>query len=79
MRRAGWGEGEPAEDRRISAQVTKAQERVESMHHGTRKQVLDYDDVMDRQRRAIYAERDAILDGADLICKRLYSISRLFP
>ena len=66
MRRAGWGEGEPAEDRRISAQVTKAQERVESMHHGTRKQVLDYDDVMDRQRRAVYAERDAILDGADI-------------
>ena len=66
MRRAGWGEGEPAEDRRISAQVTKAQERVESIHHGMRKQVLDYDDVMDRQRRAVYAERDAILDGADI-------------
>ena len=66
MQKVGWGEGEPAEDRRISAQVTKAQERVESMHHGTRKQVLDYDDVMDRQRRAVYAERDAILDGADI-------------
>jgi len=66
MRRAGWGEEEPAEDRGISKQVTKAQERVESMHHGTRKQVLDYDDVMDRQRRAVYAERDAILDGADV-------------
>ena len=66
MRRAGWGEEEPAEDRRISAQVTKAQERVESMHYGMRKQVLDYDDVMDRQRRAVYAERDAILDGADI-------------
>ena len=66
MRKVGWGEGEPAEDRRISAQVTKAQERVESIHHGMRKQVLDYDDVMDRQRRAVYAERDAILDGADV-------------
>ena len=66
MKKVGWGEGEPAEDRRISAQVTKAQERVESMHHGMRKQVLDYDDVMDRQRRAVYAERDAILDGADI-------------
>ena len=65
MKKMGWGEGEPAEDRSISKQVTKAQERVESMHHGTRKQVLDYDDVMDRQRRAVYAERDAILDGAD--------------
>jgi len=66
MRKVGWGEGEPAEDKKISAQVTKAQERVESIHHGMRKQVLDYDDVMDRQRRAIYAERDAILDGADV-------------
>ena len=66
MRRVGLGEGEPAEDRSISKQVTKAQERVESMHYGMRKQVLDYDDVMDRQRRAVYAERDAILDGADI-------------
>ena len=65
MKKAGWGEGEPAEDRKISKQVTEAQERVESMHHGTRKQVLDYDDVMDKQRRAIYAERNAILDGTD--------------
>ena len=66
MKKVGWGEGEPAEDRKISAQVTKAQERVESMHYGMRKQVLDYDDVMDRQRWAVYAERDAILDGADV-------------
>ena len=66
MRRAGWGEGEPVEGGALSRQVTKAQERVESMHHGMRKQVLDYDDVMDRQRRAVYAERDAILDGADV-------------
>ncbi len=66
MRKVGWGEGEPAEDKKISAQVTKAQERVESIHHGMRKQVLDYDDVMDKQRRAVYAERDAILDGADV-------------
>ena len=66
MKKVGWGEGEPAEDRRISAQVTKAQERVENIHHGMRKQVLDYDDVMDKHRRAVYDERDAILDGADI-------------
>ena len=66
MKKVGWGEGEPAEDRRISAQITKAQERVESIHHGMRKQVLDYDDVMDKHRRAVYDERDAILDGADI-------------
>ena len=66
MRKTGWGEDKPVEGGALSRQVTKAQERVESMHHGTRKQVLDYDDVMDRQRRAVYAERDAILDGADV-------------
>ena len=66
MRRAGWGEDKPVEGGALSRQVTKAQERVESMHYGMRKQVLDYDDVMDRQRRAVYAERDAILDGADI-------------
>ena len=65
MRKTGWGEDKPVEGGALSRQVTKAQERVESMHYGTRKQVLDYDDVMDRQRRAVYAERDAILDGAD--------------
>ena len=65
MRKTGWGEDKPVEGGALSRQVTKAQERVESMHHGTRKQVLDYDDVMDRQRRAVYAERDAILDDAD--------------
>ena len=65
MKKAGWGEDKPIEGGALSRQVTKAQERVESMHYGTRKQVLDYDDVMDRQRRAVYAERDAILDGAD--------------
>ena len=65
MRKTGWGEDKPVEGGALSAQVTKAQERVESMHYGTRKQVLDYDDVMDRQRRAVYDERDAILDDAD--------------
>ena len=65
MKKVGWGEDKPIEGGALSRQVTKAQERVESMHYGTRKQVLDYDDVMDRQRRAVYAERDAILDGAD--------------
>ena len=66
MKKVGWGEDKPIEGGALSRQVTKAQERVESIHHGTRKQVLDYDDVMDRQRRAVYAERDAILDGADV-------------
>ena len=63
MRGAGLGEGEPVEGRMISAQVAKVQERVESMHHGTRKQALDYDEVLEEQRRDIYEERDRILDG----------------
>ncbi|HBT94712.1 MAG TPA: preprotein translocase subunit SecA, partial [Coriobacteriia bacterium] len=40
--------------------------QVESMHFDSRKQVLEYDDVMNRQRSAIYGERNAILDGKDI-------------
>ena len=45
--------------------LTAAQQQVESMHFGSRKSVLEYDDVMDLQRKAVYGERNAILDGKD--------------
>ena len=65
MEAAGLGEGEPVGDEEVTRLINVAQEKVESIHAASRKQVLDYDDVMDRQRRAIYAERNAILDGKD--------------
>ncbi len=43
-----------------------AQKKVESMNFGIRKNVLEYDDVLNKQRQIIYAERDKVLDGVDV-------------
>ena len=50
----------------VSKAIESAQRQVEGMHFAARKNVLEYDDVMNMQRSAIYAERNAILDGKDL-------------
>ena len=50
----------------VSKAIEGAQRQVETMHFAARKNVLEYDDVMNLQRAAIYAERNAILDGKDL-------------
>ena len=50
----------------VSKAIEGAQRQVESMHFAARKNVLEYDDVMNLQRAAIYSERNAILDGKDM-------------
>ncbi len=50
----------------VSKSIESAQRQVESMHFAARKNVLEYDDVMNHQRKAIYEERNAILDGKDV-------------
>jgi preprotein translocase subunit SecA len=50
----------------VSKSIESAQRQVESMHFAARKSVLEYDDVMNLQRKAIYEERNAILDGKDI-------------
>ena len=50
----------------VSKAIESAQRQVEAMHFAARKNVLEYDDVMNLQRNAIYDERNAILDGKDL-------------
>ena len=50
----------------VSKSIESAQRQVESMHFAARKNVLEYDDVMNLQRKAIYEERNAILDGKDM-------------
>ena len=50
----------------VSKAIEGAQRQVETMHFAARKNVLEYDDVMNLQREAIYSERNAILDGKDL-------------
>ena len=50
----------------VSKSIESAQRQVESMHFAARKNVLEYDDVMNLQRKAIYEERNAILDGKSM-------------
>ena len=70
MVQKGIPDDSPLEDPLVSKVITAAQQQVESMHYASRKNVLEYDDVMDSQRKAIYGERNAILDGKD-VCKSM--------
>ena len=56
----------PIENKRVSSAIANAQGQVESQNFESRKNVLKYDDVMDRQRKVIYGERREVLEGADL-------------
>ena len=56
----------PIEAKRVTNAIANAQGQVESQNFESRKNVLKYDDVMDRQRKVIYAERRRVLEGADL-------------
>lgn len=62
----GMEEGQPIERKSVSKGVRTAQKSVESRNFETRKNVLKYDDVMNKQRTVIYSERQAVLKGADL-------------
>ena len=56
----------PIENKRVTSAIANAQGQVESQNFESRKNVLKYDDVMDRQRKVIYDERRQVLEGADL-------------
>jgi preprotein translocase subunit SecA len=56
----------PLESKPVSRAIRSAQGNVESLNFEIRKDVLKYDDVMNRQRKVVYSERRAVLDGADL-------------
>ena len=62
----GLPEGEPIQSKQVSKGVRNAQHAVESRNYEIRKNVLKYDDVMNKQRTVIYQERQRILSGADL-------------
>ena len=69
MERLGIEEGTPIEHPLISRAIENAQKKVEQYHFGIRKQILEYDDVMNKQRDTIYTLRRAILEGKDLKAK----------
>src|SRR3954454_20509641 len=60
------GNEEPIEAGMLSKQIEKAQRKVEEQNFLLRKRVLEYDDVMNEQRRIVYAYRDEILEGKDM-------------
>jgi len=65
MLRLGMEEGVPIESKLISRRIAAAQEQVEGQHFDSRKHLLDYDDVMNKQREAIYGMRHDLLAGMD--------------
>ena len=66
MQKADMSDDMPIQASMVSKSIESAQRQVETMHFSARKNVLEYDDVMNLQRKAIYEERNAILDGKDV-------------
>ncbi|MDX1959275.1 MAG: preprotein translocase subunit SecA [Leptospiraceae bacterium] len=64
MQRLGMDEGQELEHKMVSNAIARSQKRVESHNFDIRKHLLEYDDVMNRQRQYIYKLRDEILDPA---------------
>ncbi|MEO3871256.1 preprotein translocase subunit SecA [Nonomuraea sp. B12E4] len=66
MNRLNIPDDQPIESGIVSKAIASAQHQVEQQNFEIRKDVLKYDEVMDRQRKVIYAERHRVLEGADL-------------
>ncbi len=66
MERMNVDEDTPIENKMLSNIIEGSQEKVELRNFGIRKDVLQYDDVLNRQREIIYGQRDQVLNGEDL-------------
>lgn len=66
MDKLGMDEGEPIEHAMLSKAIENAQRKVEAHNFEIRKHLLDYDDVMNKQREVIYSQRRQILAGEDM-------------
>src|SRR6266850_6901302 len=69
LTRLGMKEGEAIESRMVSRRIEGAQKKVEERNFEVRKNLLEYDEVMDEQRKRVYGYRQRILEGAN--CKEL--------
>ena len=69
MTRLGMEEGEPIEHRLITRAIANAQSKVEGHNFDVRKHLLEYDDVMNKQREVIYAQRREVLGGETLVAQ----------
>src|SRR5690606_34890086 len=66
MDRLRLPEGEPIEARMVSRSIESAQRKVESRNFDIRKQLLQYDDVANDQRKVLYAQRNEVLESSDV-------------
>ena len=66
MEKTNMPDDQPIQASMVSKAIESAQRQVETMHFAARKNVLEYDDVMNLQRKVIYEERNSILDGKDM-------------
>ncbi|MGP1930157.1 MAG: preprotein translocase subunit SecA, partial [Arsenophonus sp. ET-DL12-MAG3] len=66
MRKLGMKPGESIEHPLVTKAIANAQRKVENRNFDIRKQLLEYDDVANDQRRAIYSQRNDILDSNDI-------------
>ena len=66
MSASGLPDDQPLESKMVSNAIRSAQTQVESLNFEMRKNVLKYDDVMNRQRGVVYSERREVLEGADI-------------
>jgi preprotein translocase subunit SecA len=66
LKRVGMEDGMAIESRMVSRWIEKAQKRVEEYNFEVRKNVLEYDEVMDEQRKSIYAWRQKFVEGRDV-------------
>jgi preprotein translocase subunit SecA len=69
LTRLGMQDGEAIESRMVSRRIEGAQKKVEERNFETRKNLLEYDEVMDEQRKRVYGYRQRILEGGN--CKQL--------
>ncbi len=65
LQRLGMEEGVPIESKLITRRIETAQKAVEAQHFESRKHLLEYDDVMNKQREAVYGLRRRLLEGLD--------------
>ncbi|HPZ09722.1 MAG TPA: preprotein translocase subunit SecA, partial [Candidatus Eremiobacteraeota bacterium] len=77
MEKLGYDDSIPIEHPIISKQIEAAQSRVEAHHFSIRKNVLEYDEVMNQQREVIYGERRKVLSGEDLTPHIMDMIDRI--
>ena len=78
MDRLGFKEGEMIEHKMISNSIERAQKKVEENNFGIRKRLLEYDDVMNKQRVAVYTKRrHALMGGTYRYGYREYDLGSL--